>query len=51
MDIYAATYQIKPEVYAGQVRDVTMGLIEQCGHRHRSRSVALACGEKMLEKA
>ena len=51
METYAAVYQIKPDVFAGQVREITSGLIEQCSHRHRSRSVALECAEKMLNKA
>ena len=51
METYAAVYQIKPGAFAGQVREITSGLIEQCSHRHRSRSVAIECAEKMLSRA
>lgn len=51
METYAVVYQIKPGGFAGQVRGITQGLIEQCSHRHRSRSVALECAEKMLSRA
>lgn len=51
MFTYAAVYQIKPGKYAGQVRNVIEGLISQCEHVHKSRSIAQDCAEKMLDKA
>ncbi len=44
---YAAVRQIKPGQYAGQVRNIFAGALAECGHKHKSRSAAMKCGEKL----
>lgn len=49
-DNYPAIRTIKPERYAGQVRNVYTGVIRECGHSHRSRSAAIQCADNLTAK-